>query len=91
MSASAETATASTQPDVRRRQWGAERQPEPLAIIHARPTVMKVAMGRIAIVVTLLAWAMYVITTVIREFIDNPTWTSASLPKPSAIWWSSRR
>ena len=72
MSASAETATASTQPDVRRRQWGAERQPEPLAIIHARPTVMKVAMGRIAIVVTFLAWAMYVITTVIREFIDNP-------------------
>ncbi|HEY3340267.1 MAG TPA: glycosyltransferase family 2 protein [Propionicimonas sp.] len=71
MSASAETATASTQQDVRRRQWGAERQPEPLAIIHARPTVMKVAIGRIAIVVTFLAWAMYVITTVIREFIDN--------------------
>ena len=72
MSATAETVTASTQPDVRRRQWGAERQPEPLAIIHARPTVTKVAMGRIAIVVTFLAWAMYVITTVIREFIDNP-------------------
>ncbi|MGV8908110.1 MAG: glycosyltransferase family 2 protein [Propionicimonas sp.] len=72
MSASAETATASPPAEIRRRQWGAERQPEPLAIIHARPSVAKIATGRIAIVVTVLAWAMYVITTIIREFIDNP-------------------
>jgi cellulose synthase/poly-beta-1,6-N-acetylglucosamine synthase-like glycosyltransferase len=64
-------APAPTPPEVRRRQWGAERHPEPLAIIHSRPSVAKIALGRIAIVVTFLAWAMYVTTTIIREFIDN--------------------
>ena len=62
------TATAAS----RRRQWGAERQPEPLAIVHSRPSTAKITLGRLGIVVTLLAWALYVVTTIIREFIDNP-------------------
>ena len=59
-------------PEPRRRQWGAERRPEPLSIVHPRPSTTKIALGRVGIVVTLLAWAMYVTTTIIREFIDNP-------------------
>lgn len=54
-----------------RRQWGSERSAEPLSIVHERPSNAKVTLGRIAILVTIGAWAMYVITTIIREFIEN--------------------
>ncbi len=72
MSTSTPTATVPVQQEARRRQWGAERRPEPLSIVHSRPSVGRIAMGRVAIVVTFLAWLMYVVTTIIREFIDNP-------------------
>ena len=55
----------------RRRQWGSERRSEPLAILHARPSVAKIALGRLGMVITILSWAMYVVTTFIREFIEN--------------------
>lgn len=72
MTATAEATQEAVPPaDSRRRQWGAERRPEPLAIVHSRPSTAKIALGRIGIVVTLLAWGMYVTTTIIREFIDN--------------------
>ncbi|MCC6494652.1 MAG: glycosyltransferase [Propionibacteriaceae bacterium] len=73
MTTTQEAPAASGATATRRRQWGAERRPEPLAIIHSRPSTSKIAAGRIGIVVTFLAWLMYVITTIIREFIDNPS------------------
>ncbi|WP_235436305.1 glycosyltransferase family 2 protein [Arthrobacter sp. RIT-PI-e] len=60
--------TAST----RRRQWGAERRSEPLSIVHPTPSSRKIALGRLAIVTTVLAWVTYIITTIVRQFADNP-------------------
>ncbi|MDQ0755108.1 glycosyltransferase family 2 protein [Arthrobacter sp. B3I4] len=57
----------------RRRQWGAERRSEPLAIVHPEPSRRKVILGRVGIVVTVLAWLAYVVTTVLRELVNDPT------------------
>ena len=57
----------------RKRQWGAERRSEPLAIVHPEPSRRKVILGRIGIVVTVLAWLAYVVTTVLRELVNDPT------------------
>jgi cellulose synthase (UDP-forming) len=57
----------------RKRQWGAERSTEPLPTIHARPSDRQIALSRIAIVATVVFWALYVVTTIIRQFLDNGT------------------
>lgn len=57
----------------RRRQWGAERRSEPLAIVHPEPSRRKIILGRVGIVVTVLAWVAYVVTTVIRTLVNDPT------------------
>jgi len=62
---------AATTAATRRRQWGSERGSEPLAIIHARPSALKITLGRLGMVITVLSWAMYVVTIFIREFIEN--------------------
>ncbi len=54
-----------------KRQWGAERRTKPLSIVHERPSTRKIAFSRLAIVTTILLWAIYVITTIIREFFDG--------------------
>lgn len=53
-----------------RRQWGAERRSEPLSIVHPVPSGAKITWGRVGIVVTILSWIGYVVSTIIREFID---------------------
>ena len=58
-----------------RRQWGAERKTAPMAILHPRPSMAKIVWGRVAILVTVGAWVMYVITTVVREFIEGDAQT----------------
>ncbi len=61
----------STQPpSTRRRQWGSERTRTPLPTVHKRPSDAKIVWGRVAIVVTVTAWVVYVITTVIRQFFE---------------------
>ncbi|MBM7779939.1 glycosyltransferase family 2 protein [Arthrobacter tumbae] len=57
----------------RRRQWGAEKRSEPLSIVHPRPSRRKVALGRLAIVVTILGWVAYVVSTILRELAENPS------------------
>ena len=59
-------------PDIRKRQWGAEKRSEPLSIVHPVPSRGKLAWGRIAIVTTILAWIGYVISTILRQLADNP-------------------
>ncbi|HEY0249498.1 MAG TPA: glycosyltransferase family 2 protein, partial [Gryllotalpicola sp.] len=54
-----------------RRQWGAETRLEPLSIVHDRPSDGKIARSRIAIVLTIALWAAYVITTILRQFLNN--------------------
>lgn len=56
----------------RRRQIGAERRTEPLAIMHDRPSGTAIAWARLAIVVTVLAWVLYMITTIARMVIEGP-------------------
>ena len=56
----------------RRRQWGAEKRSEPLSIVHPRPSRRKIILGRLGILITLLAWVTYVISTILRELANNP-------------------
>ncbi|MFJ4209633.1 glycosyltransferase family 2 protein [Paenarthrobacter sp. NPDC089675] len=56
----------------RRRQWGSERRSEPLAIVHPVPSSRKIVLGRLAILVTVASWIYYVVSTIIRQFVDNP-------------------
>ncbi|GER21740.1 glycosyl transferase [Zafaria cholistanensis] len=56
----------------RRRQWGSERRSEPLSIVHPTPSKRKLAWGRLAIAATLTFWALYIITTVLRQLANNP-------------------
>lgn len=54
-----------------RHQWGAERTTAPMAIKHPAPSLRKIVAGRVSILVTITAWLMYVITTIMREFIEG--------------------
>lgn len=56
----------------RKQQWGAEKRLIPLPSVHVRPSTKAMAMSRLAIVVTVLMWVLYVISTVIRQFFDGP-------------------
>jgi cellulose synthase (UDP-forming) len=55
----------------RKRQWGSERRTAPLPSIHATPSDRKVTFGRLAIIATVLFWISYVVSTIIRQFIDS--------------------
>jgi cellulose synthase (UDP-forming) len=57
----------------RKRQFGAERSTTPLPIVHDRPSDAKITWGRVAILVTVLAWIVYLVYTIIREFLNNGT------------------
>lgn len=56
----------------RRRQWGAERRSEPLSIVHPSPSRRKISLGRLGIVITIVSWIVYVISTVLKQLADNP-------------------
>ncbi len=70
--ASANPTTPSEEPDTRRRQWGSEKRSEPLSIIHPAPSKRKIAGGRVAITVTVVAWIAYVVSTILRQLANNP-------------------
>lgn len=57
--------------DVQKRQWGTERDTTPLGIVHEIPSAQKIALSRIAIVVTLLLWCIYIISTIIRQYFEE--------------------
>ncbi len=65
--------TKSVTSPARKRQLGAERNTRPLPIVHDRPSDSKITWGRIAILVTVLAWLTYLVYTIIREFLNNGT------------------
>ena len=56
----------------RKRQLGTERQALPLSNLHDQPPGHVVVFSRLAIVLTILFWAMYVTSVVIRQLIDGP-------------------
>lgn len=55
-----------------KRQWGTEKSTATLGIMHEHPSVRKIALSRIAIIVTVGFWVMYVISTIIRQFYEGP-------------------
>lgn len=57
---------------LRRREWGTERQTEPLSSLHDKPSASAIVFSRLAVVLTIIFWAMYVISVVIRQLIDGP-------------------
>jgi len=57
--------------DAPKRQWGTERDTTPLGIMHEVPSARKIALSRIAIVVTFLLWCVYVISTIIRQYFED--------------------
>ena len=56
----------------RKRQWGAERRRQPLPMMHEKPSTLKIAYSRLAIVLTIVLWVMYLISTIIRQFFEGP-------------------
>jgi cellulose synthase/poly-beta-1,6-N-acetylglucosamine synthase-like glycosyltransferase len=58
-------------PRAQKRQWGSERRTQPLPTVHVRPSDRKVIAGRLAIVATILFWIAYVVSTVLRQFLDR--------------------
>jgi cellulose synthase (UDP-forming) len=55
-----------------KRQWGTEKDLTPLGIMHEHPSTRKIALSRIAIIVTILFWIAYLISTIIRQFYEGP-------------------
>lgn len=57
---------------MRKRQWGAERRLTPLPSIHSAPSTRMMIFSRLAVVVTIGLWILYVVSTLIRQFFDGP-------------------
>lgn len=55
-----------------KRQWGAEKRTLPLPIFHEKPSTRKIALSRIAIILTGLFWLAYLTSTIIRQFFEGP-------------------
>ncbi|HEX4402216.1 MAG TPA: glycosyltransferase family 2 protein [Galbitalea sp.] len=58
-------------PRAQKRQWGSERRTQPLPTVHLRPSDRKIIAGRLAIIATIVFWVAYVISTVLRQFLDR--------------------
>lgn len=56
---------------VSKRQWGTEKDTTPLGIVHDVPSAQKIALSRIAIVVTLALWFVYIVSTIIRQYFEE--------------------
>ena len=63
--------SANSSAPARRRQWGSERRRDPLPTVHPIPSDGKIAWARLAIVLTVVAWAAYVVSTIVRQFLDK--------------------
>ncbi len=54
-----------------RRQWGSDRRREPLPLVAPKVSERRMAIGRLAIVLTVSAWAVYVAFTIEQQFIEG--------------------
>jgi len=55
-----------------KRQWGSEKNTSPLSSVHDTPSDFTIAFSRIAIVLTILFWLMYIISVIFRQLIEGP-------------------
>lgn len=58
--------------DLFKRQWGAEKELSPLSSVHERPSDNAIVFSRLAVVMTVVFWLMYVTSVVLRQLIDGP-------------------
>jgi cellulose synthase/poly-beta-1,6-N-acetylglucosamine synthase-like glycosyltransferase len=59
----------------RRSQWGHDRRTEPMPVVPRPVTDRRIAMTRLAIVVTVTAWTAYLVTWLLTDFL-NPIYSS---------------
>ncbi len=57
--------------NVKKRQWGTEENITSLPILHDKPSLLKIALSRVAIVLTVVFWLMYIVSTILRQFLDG--------------------
>lgn len=57
----------------RRRQWGAEKQTQPLPTLHQKPSSIKITLSRLAVVSTIIFWLIYFVYTIIKQFFVGPS------------------
>ena len=69
----APTASSASAPHAsgQRRQWGSDRRTQPLPPVAPPASDRQITLGRLGIVFTLLAWAAYILVTVISQFINR--------------------
>ncbi|SDP01944.1 EAL domain, c-di-GMP-specific phosphodiesterase class I (or its enzymatically inactive variant) [Klenkia soli] len=58
-------------PPAARRQWGSDRRTAPHPLVPPKVSDGRMAIGRLAIVLTVSAWAVYVAFTVEQQFIEG--------------------
>lgn len=58
-----------------RHEWGAERDTTTLPLMHPKPSATKILVGRLAIVVTVVCWAVYAVNTVLTRLINQDVTT----------------
>ena len=54
------------------RQWGAEASTRPLAIMHAKPSGMRIILGYVAMGATVISYTVYMVTMILTMFVNNP-------------------
>ena len=55
----------------KKRQFGSETNLVPLPSQHERPSTLKLAMGKVAIVATIVCWILYILSIILRKFIEG--------------------
>jgi len=55
----------------RRRQWGSDRRTQPIPVIAPPISDRRIVIGRMAIVLTVSAWFVYVFLTILQQFVEG--------------------
>lgn len=54
-----------------RKQWGSDRRVRPLPVLAPPISDRRIMMGRLAIVLTVSAWFVYVFLTIVQQFVEG--------------------
>lgn len=56
----------------KKRQYGSEKNVDPLPVLHAKPSTFQLAFNRVAIVLTVLFWISYILSIFLKQLVDGP-------------------
>ncbi len=54
-----------------RRQWGSDRRNEPMPVVAPPISDRRIMLGRMAIVLTVSAWFVYLFLTIVQQFVEG--------------------